>query len=547
MRKLRPEPGKTRANTGKLERQMGFRTGRIFTRPWEDDPFAALRREVDPIVDQVGETISPTELDIGAWANLMIERAFERLAPILWPSANIDSTAWLVKAASNNWDGLYPRDLYHNEEEDREILRDYFVAWITEKCRVRARNLQNGLCKSKYGAGVAVERRPVKRAIHHTFGDDNEYEPPGRSRKRTRTSVLENAASEIESTVEPGDIAAPARLAAIAAIYGPSDDDVSSLSSADSDCTRSSVRCDARVSTTTTTTTRQGTVEPNDQACAISSLIRNINASPDSDIENTWNEETVPMPDPVCSRDASSIPPFEARGENDATKMAQEQDESSRNASLALPLDTSGGNETTSMLHNQDESSRNGSSIPHLGPRGQDDTASMLHDEDQSSTYAEQLALFNAIHALSAALRQQSMDLSSQARVQMSPRDTEHRPISALPSVEAPLRRSKSQERPAAAPSPCLAAESIPRQQSTGSAIAHADSSTGHRDNLGRATFRIDWNAPSNWNLKLDVDDYAEMQDFPTVEAFFQLIEAHLPQEVAQFRGRIAQLKVQAL
>lgn len=100
---------------------MGFRTGRIFARTWENGPFAALRREVDPIIDQVGETISSTELDIGAGARFRIKRAFDRLAPTLWPSANTDSTAWLVKAASNNWDGLYPRDLYHDEEDDREM------------------------------------------------------------------------------------------------------------------------------------------------------------------------------------------------------------------------------------------------------------------------------------------------------------------------------------------------------------------------------------------------------------------------------------------
>ncbi|GIZ38513.1 hypothetical protein CKM354_000192900 [Cercospora kikuchii] len=549
MHRIRAEPGKTRANTGKLERQMGFRTGRIFARTWEDGPFEALRWEVDPIIDQVSEAIESTELDISADARVRIERAFDRLAPNLWPSADTDRTAWLVEAASNNWDGLYPRDLYHNEKEDREILEDYFVAWIAEKCRTRARNLQHGLCKSKSGSGVAVERRPVKRAIHHPLGDDNDYEPPGPSRKRAKASDLEIAADETGSTGEPGDIAAPARLATIAAVYGPSDDDVSSLSSDRSDCTRSSVRCDARVSTTPMTTTRQGTVEPNDQACAITSLIRNISASPDSDVEDTWDEETALIPNPVCSRKASSIPQFEARGEDDATDMAQEQDESSRNASLAPHLDTRRDNETASVLHAQDGSSRNESTIPHLCPRGEDNTTSMLRNEDESSNYAEQLALFNAIHALSASSRSREpkVDLSRQTQGQMSPRDTEHGPTSALPSIEAPLRRSKSQERSAAAPFPYLAAESTSRQHSTGSAIAHTESSTGQHDNLGRATFRINWNTPSNWNVKLDVDDYAEMQNFPTVEAFFQLIEAHLPQEVAQFGGRIAQLKVQAL
>ncbi|CAK1359784.1 unnamed protein product [Cercospora beticola] len=549
MRNLTAEAGKSRASTGRLERQMGFRTGRIFTRTWEDGPFEALRWEVDPIIDQVSEAIESTELDITADAKSRIERAFEVLAPTLWPSADTDRTAWLVEAASNNWDGLYPRDLYHDEEEDHEILQDFFVAWIAEKCRTRARNLQHGLCKSKSGAGVAVERKSVKRAVHHQFGDDNEYEPPGRSRKRPKTSVLENAASAIESTVHPGDIAAPDRLATVAAVYGPSDDHVSSLSSDVSDCTRSSVRCDAGVSTTPTTTTRQGTAEPSAQACVITSLIRNINASPDSDVENTWNEQTAPTPNPVCSRKASSIPQSEARGEDDATDMAQEQDESSRNASLAPRLDTRMENETASVLHARDGSSINKSSIPHLGPRGEDDTASMLRNEDESSTYAEQLTLFNAIHAVSASSRSRApkMDLSRQAQVQMSPRDTEHGPISALPSIEAPLRRSKSRERPAAGPSPYLATESTSRQQSTGSAMTHADSSTGQHDNLGRATFRINWNTPSHWDAKLDVDDYAEMQDFPTVEAFFQLVEAHVPQEVAQFGGRIAQLKVQAL
>ncbi|KAF2210227.1 hypothetical protein CERZMDRAFT_86284 [Cercospora zeae-maydis SCOH1-5] len=433
---LSKEAGKSRANTGRLERQMGFRASRIFCRTWEDGPFVALRHEVDPIIEQVSETLESPEVDIGAGAKLRIEGAFDKLAPSLWPSADVDRTAWLVIATSNDWDGLYPRDLYHDQETDLEILRAYFVAWLAEKCRVRARNLQHGLVKPKYGTDVVAASRPVKRAIRHIFRKDTDYEPPGSSRKRARESNSGAVAGVTPSAEDTMSIASeqidkdprdslivvlnldPAGLALIAAVYDDSHDDASSLNS-------------FALERTTPKTTLHEAIVPGEQACA-------VNRSSNPDVENS---------------EVSEVP--------------------SMGSSSVSHLDTSGKGTTMGGIHGQDESSSHA---------------------EQSALFNASCSI-SARQRRGQPGKEQQRSERDRAR-DVRP-DTELRSRPAILSIERPIELSRSQERPVEGPVPRSEPRHIAEQRDTAPSFVQSDSSVEHLDSLTRASLRINWNPPT--------------------------------------------------
>ena len=76
---------------------------------------------------------------------------------------------------------------------------------------------------------------------------------------------------------------------------------------------------------------------------------------------------------------------------------------------------------------------------------------------------------------------------------------------------------------------------------------AEAEYSMPPDDILDRATILINWNAPSDWNVDLDVNDWTTMADCACVEDFFALIEGMMPGELVQRGGRIVQVKVKMM
>ena len=115
-------PSKTRS-TGKLERQLGFREARIFARRPKDAVYECLFNEVDPIIEEASDLEASNTWTPDS-AKPRINRAFDILGPLLWPSRDPEraySNSWLVDATANDWDGLYPRNLYFEVKEHQDV------------------------------------------------------------------------------------------------------------------------------------------------------------------------------------------------------------------------------------------------------------------------------------------------------------------------------------------------------------------------------------------------------------------------------------------
>lgn len=101
---------------GKLERQLGFLEQRLFFRRRAlGEPLTSLFSAIDPILESAVTNDDASNLD----TQNEIAEAFDLLGPSLWPDVAIDRSSWLVNARENDWDGLYPRDLYFSKAADR--------------------------------------------------------------------------------------------------------------------------------------------------------------------------------------------------------------------------------------------------------------------------------------------------------------------------------------------------------------------------------------------------------------------------------------------
>lgn len=112
-------PDKGRA-AGKLERQLGFREARIFGRRPRGHVYDLLFRKVDHIIEEASKLDTSSSWSPRS-AGPSIESAFHWLGPVLWPAHGTDRSAWLVDASANNWEGLYPRNLYYEVQGDQEV------------------------------------------------------------------------------------------------------------------------------------------------------------------------------------------------------------------------------------------------------------------------------------------------------------------------------------------------------------------------------------------------------------------------------------------
>lgn len=49
------------------------------------------------------------------------EQLFDKFGPELWTDDKVDRLKWLADASYNDLDGVYPRDLYYSDAEDRAV------------------------------------------------------------------------------------------------------------------------------------------------------------------------------------------------------------------------------------------------------------------------------------------------------------------------------------------------------------------------------------------------------------------------------------------
>ena len=114
---ISPDSKRRLGPDGKLERQLGFRGQRLFHRRRQlDEPLTSLFTAFDPILELAVTTGDTLDLD----AQSQIAKAFDVLGTSLWPDVAIDRFSWLVSAQDNDWNGLYPQDLYYSKLADRE-------------------------------------------------------------------------------------------------------------------------------------------------------------------------------------------------------------------------------------------------------------------------------------------------------------------------------------------------------------------------------------------------------------------------------------------
>ncbi|KAK3705346.1 hypothetical protein LTR37_013319 [Vermiconidia calcicola] len=169
--------GPSQAKITKLEKQMGFKWPRGFSRTKGESRQVVALNDLIGDIDTLNRTFrGPPSSEL--WRDTDFRKRCEELyiiyAPKLWPNLPAaDRSGWLVDADVTDLGGLYPTDLYFDSDE--ELLRGLFHELLFEKCFQYQRNQ----------AAADKRRTELKRSLKYqsnitTCGNDSDsdYDDP---------------------------------------------------------------------------------------------------------------------------------------------------------------------------------------------------------------------------------------------------------------------------------------------------------------------------------------------------------------------------------
>ncbi|KAI5360906.1 hypothetical protein Slin15195_G088200 [Septoria linicola] len=532
---------------GKLERQLGFRGQRLFHRRRHlDEPLTSLFTAIESILELAVTTGDTLDLD----AQSRIAKAFDVLGPSLWPDVAIDRSAWLVSAKENDWNGLYPQDLYYSKVADRKHLRHLFTVWISEKYWTRRQNHKAGRIKRKPSlegvhpakrrkANAAdaisdVQRRRGSQSIQDlasSIGSPGAYLGTRGSLSRPISSLSNDSRSaypfELRQTSSSrSSLAVNTPLSFVVVLKLPRhklamivDNPETNYSSASSGTTDSARTRDS-LSTTTTVT-------PPHRRDAITSrsvhmtASRSVNPSPDPEVKLERDAE---------SKSDTNHPQGEGQDENERLAFF--------NAVFA-PLSRSCASHST----------------PHTRPPA---VGSSSHQRAESSlgasggnTLEDSIVVArkpSAVNGMLTPVEERSATATAE-NFNTGVMDDGERLGAVAGSQDAYAASVNHNQRDASATvgGADQAQTSHNSERRSEQPDTTAPSPSPPFDILDRATLLSNWNPHADWNLELDVDDWATMEDCSSVEDFFVLIEAQMPKELARHGGHICQVKVKMM
>ncbi|CAK1359783.1 unnamed protein product [Cercospora beticola] len=140
-----------------------------------------------------------------------IDEHFDRIGPELWPDEDPNRNTWLVDANEENFDGLYPRNLYFSAPEDYELLREAFRDLLLYKVGVQLyeRSRKEAPCKDQDSSEINQGSTTTTEATQEDEGPiapeqtsctkpQNSFSPAIRSslRKHILNAFLQSESSE---------------------------------------------------------------------------------------------------------------------------------------------------------------------------------------------------------------------------------------------------------------------------------------------------------------------------------------------------------------
>nr|POF13088.1 hypothetical protein CFP56_10236 [Quercus suber] len=188
-----------------LERSLGFWFKQGISRPTKTDkPF------IGPALDDLNLEIKRLNRIWGVKSTETIRHApeltseiariFDQLAPSLWPDQPARRQAlWLVDAQGTTHNGLYPKDLFASDPEDRRTLLEIFTLLIRAK-----------LIKKKLNNDRDARDRPLQAELSDDDGGNGHDDDNGdqeissrrhRRRERTRQHKSSGSVSRGSSSV----------------------------------------------------------------------------------------------------------------------------------------------------------------------------------------------------------------------------------------------------------------------------------------------------------------------------------------------------------